>query len=171
MRSGQDFIHDQLSDGRNIRLFNVIDDYNRQGLDIDVDFPLPSSRVVRALDQRSLNGEGNHRSYAATTARNISARWAGGQRTGVSGFNSFSQEARSRTPMWSAITGPSDMTGSTNISLKQLRRCRTRPQNGSGHITMNGPIWSPKILRRNNANAEIGYVDHGRLNSSTFEDP
>ncbi len=46
-----DFMHDQLSDGRSIRLFNVIDDYNRQGLVIDVDFSLPSGRVIRALEQ------------------------------------------------------------------------------------------------------------------------
>ncbi len=46
-----DFMHDQLSDGRSIRLFNVIDDYNREGLAIDVDFSLPSSRVIRALNQ------------------------------------------------------------------------------------------------------------------------
>jgi putative transposase len=32
-------------------LFNVIDDYNREGLVIDVDFSLPAERVVRSLDQ------------------------------------------------------------------------------------------------------------------------
>jgi putative transposase len=46
-----DFMHDQLSDGRSIRLFNVIDDFNREGLGIDVDFSLPSERVIRSLDQ------------------------------------------------------------------------------------------------------------------------
>ncbi len=46
-----DFMHDQLSDGRSYRLFNVIDDFNREGLCIDVDFSLPSERVIRALDQ------------------------------------------------------------------------------------------------------------------------
>ena len=46
-----DFMQDQLSDGRSIRLFNVIDDFNREGLGIDIDFSLPAARVIRSLDQ------------------------------------------------------------------------------------------------------------------------
>ncbi|MFI3272603.1 MAG: IS3 family transposase [Pseudomonadota bacterium] len=46
-----DFMHDQLQDGRAIRLFNVIDDFNREGLAIDVDFSLPAERVIRSLEQ------------------------------------------------------------------------------------------------------------------------
>ena len=46
-----DFMHDQLEDGRCYRLFNVIDDYNREGLTIEVDFSLPAERVIRSLDQ------------------------------------------------------------------------------------------------------------------------
>jgi putative transposase len=46
-----DFMHDQLEFGRSIRLFNVIDDYNREALGIEVDFSLPSERVIRALKQ------------------------------------------------------------------------------------------------------------------------
>jgi putative transposase len=46
-----DFMHDQLSDGRSIRLFNVIDDFNREGLEIDVDFSLPAERVIRSLER------------------------------------------------------------------------------------------------------------------------
>ena len=46
-----DFMHDQLEDGRSYRLFNVIDDFNREGLGIEVDFSLPATRVTRALDQ------------------------------------------------------------------------------------------------------------------------
>lgn len=46
-----DFMHDRLADGRSIRLFNVIDDYNREGLAIEVDFSLPAERVVRTLNQ------------------------------------------------------------------------------------------------------------------------
>ena len=45
------FMHDQLADGRGYRLFNVIDDYNREGLAIEADHSLPSVRVIRALEQ------------------------------------------------------------------------------------------------------------------------
>ena len=44
-------MHDQLADGRSIRLFNVIDDFNREGLGIEVDFSLPPERVIRSLDR------------------------------------------------------------------------------------------------------------------------
>lgn len=46
-----DFMHDQLEDGRCFRLFNVIDDFNREALGIEVDLSLPSQRVIRALNQ------------------------------------------------------------------------------------------------------------------------
>ncbi len=46
-----DFMRDQLSDGRTFRVLNVIDDYNREVLGIDIDFSLASERVVRALKQ------------------------------------------------------------------------------------------------------------------------
>ena len=46
-----DFMHDQLEDGRSFRLLNVIDDFNREALGIEVDFSLPSARVIRALEQ------------------------------------------------------------------------------------------------------------------------
>lgn len=46
-----DFMHDQLDDGRSYRLLNIIDDCNREGLGIEVDFSLPSERVIRTLDR------------------------------------------------------------------------------------------------------------------------
>ena len=45
------FMHDQLSDGRSFWLFNVLDDFNREGLAIEVDLSLPSVRVIRSLEQ------------------------------------------------------------------------------------------------------------------------
>ena len=46
-----DFMADRLADGRQFRLLNVLDDFNREGLGIEVDFSLPAERVVRALNQ------------------------------------------------------------------------------------------------------------------------
>ena len=46
-----DFMADQLSDGRSIRTLNLLDDFNREGLCIEVDFSLPAERVVRSLKQ------------------------------------------------------------------------------------------------------------------------
>jgi putative transposase len=46
-----DFMHDQLEDGRTFRLFNVIDDFNREAIGMEVDFSLPSERVIRELKQ------------------------------------------------------------------------------------------------------------------------
>jgi putative transposase len=51
-----DFMHDQLQDGRTFRLFNVIDDYNREALGVEIDFSLPSERVIRMLKQIHARG-------------------------------------------------------------------------------------------------------------------
>ena len=46
-----DFIADRLGDGRAFRLLNVLDDYNREGLGIEVDFSLSAERVIRSLNR------------------------------------------------------------------------------------------------------------------------
>jgi putative transposase len=46
-----DFMSDALSQGRRFRTLNVIDDFNREALAIEVDLSLPASRVTRVLDR------------------------------------------------------------------------------------------------------------------------
>jgi putative transposase len=46
-----DFMSDALWSGRRFRTFNVLDDFNRESLAIEIDTSLPALRVVRALDQ------------------------------------------------------------------------------------------------------------------------
>lgn len=46
-----DFMSDQLADGRSFRTLNVLDDFNREGLGIEVDISLPALRVVRTLER------------------------------------------------------------------------------------------------------------------------
>lgn len=42
---------DRLEDGRSFRLLNVMDDFNRESLAIEVDTSLPSLRVIRVLER------------------------------------------------------------------------------------------------------------------------
>lgn len=51
MTWSMDFMADRLGDGRAFRLLNVLDDFNREGLGIEVDFSLPAERVIRSLDR------------------------------------------------------------------------------------------------------------------------
>jgi putative transposase len=48
-----DFMSDALWNGRRFRTFNVVDDHNREGLDIEIDLSLPAQRVVRVLERIS----------------------------------------------------------------------------------------------------------------------
>lgn len=46
-----DFMHDALVCGRRSRTFNVVDDFNREALAIEIDLNSPAQRVVRVLDR------------------------------------------------------------------------------------------------------------------------
>lgn len=46
-----DFMHDSLATRRPYRLFNVIDDFNREALGMEIDMSLPAERVIRSLEQ------------------------------------------------------------------------------------------------------------------------
>ncbi|WP_152561293.1 IS3 family transposase [Serratia marcescens] len=50
-----DFMHDALVCGRRFRTFNVVDDFNREALSIEIDLNLPALRVVRVLDRITAN--------------------------------------------------------------------------------------------------------------------
>jgi putative transposase len=45
-----DFMSDVLSNGRTFRTLNVVDDFNREALWIEIDTSLPAERVVRVLE-------------------------------------------------------------------------------------------------------------------------
>jgi putative transposase len=50
-RWSMDFTADTLADGRNFRTLNIVDDYTRECIAIEVDRSLPGLRVTRVLDR------------------------------------------------------------------------------------------------------------------------
>jgi putative transposase len=46
-----DFVEDRLENGRKIRTLNIIDDFNREALAMDVSFSFPAERVIEVLKQ------------------------------------------------------------------------------------------------------------------------
>lgn len=44
---------DSLFCGRRFRTFNVVDDFNREALAIEIDLNLPAPRVIRVLERIS----------------------------------------------------------------------------------------------------------------------
>lgn len=46
-----DFMSDALANGRRYRTFNIVDDYNREALHIEVDTSITSTRLVRVFER------------------------------------------------------------------------------------------------------------------------
>ncbi|MWP63343.1 IS3 family transposase, partial [Gilliamella sp. Pas-s25] len=46
-----DFMSDSSRNQRRFRTFNVIDDFNREALGIDIAVSLPAGRIIRYLDK------------------------------------------------------------------------------------------------------------------------
>jgi putative transposase len=46
-----DFMSDALTDGTKIRSFNIVDDYNKEALTLDISTSLPTTRVIKSLTQ------------------------------------------------------------------------------------------------------------------------
>jgi putative transposase len=153
-------MHCRAMDGRAFRLLNVLDDFNREGLGIEVDFSLPAERVIRSLN-RIIEWRGKpetirvpSRDHAAHNpagqwimARNISVASCWNRlRNKVLPSSTSNPESRSRTPTSSATTAQSGMNGWTNTSLKTSRRHKTSPRNGYGLTTMIARIWTSAAL-------------------------
>ena len=92
-----DFMSDSLVDGRRFRLFNVLDDFNRESLAIEVDTSMPSLRVIRVLN-RVIAQRGKPANLRSDNGPEfISHLFNNGVRTMKSHCNTYSQENQHKT--------------------------------------------------------------------------
>ena len=68
-----DFMSDALTDGRRFRTLNVVEDWNREVLGIEVDFSLPA-RARGGLAHRAGRRHGAPARFGSTMAPSLSAR-------------------------------------------------------------------------------------------------
>ncbi|KZL20240.1 Integrase core domain protein [Pseudovibrio axinellae] len=137
-----DFMADRLENGRRFRTLNILDDFNREGLCIEVDLSLPALRVVRTLEQviewrgkpgviRIDNGPEN----ISETLLN----WARMQGIKV-------QHIQPGKPAQNAYVERYNRTVRQECWIRTAfnpsNRYKKKPQTGSGHTTTNGPTWS-----------------------------
>jgi transposase InsO family protein len=123
-----DFMHDQLDDGRTFRLFNVIDDFNREAIGMEIDFSLPSERVIRELKQII--------SWSTSVRPSRTGRL-----TGASSWNTSSPAIHNRTPMSSASTGRCDTSGYRSTIGTTWQRYKTLQRSGCGLTTTTVQTW------------------------------
>ena len=142
-----DFMHDSLSDKRNYRLFNVIDDYNRQGIVMEADLSLPAERVIRCLEQ-AIEWRGKPQAIRCDNGPELISQalktWASGNgirieyiQPGNPQQNAYI-ERFNRTARYDWLN--QDIFDTTLMS-------RRPPPSGSGPTTTNGRTW-PLVASR-----------------------
>ena len=134
-----DFIADRLEVTRSFRLLNVVDDFNREGLGVEVDLSLPPCRVIRTLERiiewRGCPGSirvDNGPEYVSDSLR----QWAAERAIVLQ----YIQPGKPQQNAYAnATTGRSGTNGSINTCSRRSARFRTTPQTGSGLTTTTAP--------------------------------
>ena len=118
-----DFMHDSLWDGRTYRLLNILDDYNREVLAIEVDTSLPAQRVIRVLERL----KEQRRLPAMIRVDNgpefISAKLDHWCREHKITLAYIEPGEPTQTPMWNASMAASVANSSTSTSSAHSMKC------------------------------------------------
>ena len=118
-----DFLAGQLAVGRSIRTVNVLDDFTREGLCIEIDFSLPAERVVRSLNQ-TIEWRGKPNTIRVVSGLEyISGKlmeWTEKQSVRLEHIQPGELQQK---PTSSATTAPFAANGSANTSLKPSWTC------------------------------------------------
>ncbi len=109
-----DFMHDALVCGRRFRTFNVVDDFNREALAIEIDLNIPAQRVVRVLDRIVAN-----RGYPLKMRMDNGPNWS----------------------HWRWPNGPKNMVCSSNLSSRVSLHKMLLSNGSTGHTEQKSWIF------------------------------
>ena len=97
-----DFMSDALMHGQRFRTFNVLDDFSREVLAVEVDTNLPAARIIRVLDRIAA-----WRGYPTKMRIDNGPELPDGlYNTGLT-LSSLNPASQRKTHMWSGSTAPS----------------------------------------------------------------
>ncbi len=137
-----------LADGRSIRLFSVIDDFNREALGIEIDCSLPSERVIRALRQ-IIGWRGRPKAIRCDNGPEyLSAAIIEWARQYDIKLDYIQPGKPSRTRMSSDSTGPCDTNGCRSTTGKTWTTCSVSRPTGCGLTITTARTWPWADLRR-----------------------
>jgi putative transposase len=137
-----DFMADRLEDGRQFRLLNVLDDFNREGLEIEVDFSLPAERVIRSLNQII---EWRGKPFAIRVDNGpeyVSGKlmeWAERQGIALSHIQPGKPQQNAYVERYNRTVRHEWLDQYIIESIEEAQEFAT---NGYGPTTTNGPIWA-----------------------------
>ncbi|MBU0479679.1 MAG: DDE-type integrase/transposase/recombinase [Proteobacteria bacterium] len=134
-------MENQLSGGSSFRYFNVINDFNLEGLCIEIDFSLPYERVIRALEQiREWRGKlktircDNGPEYISS----MIIEWAAKREIRLGHIHPCKPQQNVYVELYN-LTVRYDCLA--QYFLTQSRKCKSMRHGGFEPITMNGQIW------------------------------
>ena len=144
-----DFMTGRLEDARGFRIFNVLADFNREGLGIKADFSLPAERMTRTL-VRIIEWRGHPLAVRVANGPELIGgtllSWA--ERRGIA-----IQHIQPGKPQQNAYIERCNRTvrrtsGSGSICFERSSRSKIVPLNGSGLTITSAPTWRLAALRQ-----------------------
>jgi len=130
-----------LTDGRRFRTLNVVEDWNREVLGIEVDFSLPAARVVTLLTSL-VSRYGPPTRLRVDNGPELSSQLLQTAEFRASRVTctGFSPPVRPKTPIWNALTARFAASYSRPTSSPACARCVNSASAGSMIIITCGPI-------------------------------
>src|SRR5687768_10000558 len=139
-----DFMSDALWGDRRFRTFNVVDDFNREGLAIEVDFNLPALRIVRTLDRIATERGYPRKLRLDNGPEMVSVTLADGLKNITCSSSSSNLGGRCRTASSKDSIAATGKRCSTCLSFKACWKCENKQNYGSKSTTKNDhtSLWA-----------------------------